>query len=238
MPRRGPTTVDTRPSRHHQPPIRAHRGTTNRRSAPVGSTMRAAKHRILLHVPRACWTLARCGSMHVTIYHRMLDIGARRGSLHVPIYRDVAHAGHWRASWIIARPDISRRRACWTSARRGSLHVPIYRDVAHAGRWRVVDHCTSRYIATSRMLDIGASWINARILLNISGASCINFGACIGSRRANVQHARHQSPTSRSKRRAWWTLRVYIHYEIAPITRTRYRQNRRRACNRWPGRCG
>jgi hypothetical protein len=142
MPRRGPTTVDTRPSRHHQPPIRAHRGTTNRRSAPVGSTMRAAKHRILLHVPRACWTLARCGSMHVTIYHRMLDIGARRGSLHVPIYRDVAHAGHWRASWIIARPDISRRRACWTSARRGSLHVPIYRDVAHAGHWRVVDQCT------------------------------------------------------------------------------------------------
>jgi hypothetical protein len=61
--------------------------------------------------------------------------------------------GAW---WIIARHDLSRHRACWTLARGGSLHVTIYRVIAHAGRWRVVDHCTSRFIASSRMLDVGA----------------------------------------------------------------------------------
>jgi hypothetical protein len=60
------------------------------------------------------------------------------------------------------RIQLHAPRACWTSARRGSLHVAIHRDVAHAGHRRVVDHCTSRFIVMSRMLDIGASWIIAR----------------------------------------------------------------------------
>jgi hypothetical protein len=104
--------------------------------------MRAAQDRDISDLPRACWTLARGGSTHVTIRH------------------DAAHAGRWRVvDQHTSRFVTTRRMLDVGVVDQHTSRFVTTRRILDVG---VVDQHTSRFVTTRRMLDVGAWWINTR----------------------------------------------------------------------------